>query len=265
MMTNRPTTRKPFAVINPNIPQNREQSCSARKERMGGYQQVTPPPKPMLPRLSSGGVTPPPKDMFYTPPTRGSDEEQSSPAESTPAPPSETSDSPTGCRLGYSPVGRSEIECQKFLLPPQSDRHSGKLTVVFDLDETLVSNRRPGLSSATPRHYLMHMFHILRELAEIVLWTASTEETGKHVLHQIDPKGEFFHHIIYRNSDWFTEGTHTKDLTLLGRSMDKVIIVENTPNCCKFNQQNAIMVEDFTGDLMYVFIPYHYYGLYTKN
>eukprot|EP01060_Flectonema_neradi_P035916 TRINITY_DN6730_c0_g1_i1.p1 TRINITY_DN6730_c0_g1~~TRINITY_DN6730_c0_g1_i1.p1 ORF type:complete len:348 (+),score=55.97 TRINITY_DN6730_c0_g1_i1:388-1431(+) len=203
--------------------------------RSGGY--LTP--KEGTPNSSSG---------FRTP---GSS--PGSAAEITPGATSSAGSNRSGYRERYgyvSPVPLSVNQLpSKFLLPPQSPTQHGKLTIVFDLDETLVSNRRPGVATAIPRPYLTHLLKSIRDRVEIVLWTASTEETGRPVMQQIDPKGEFFHHVIYRNSKWFTDGTHTKDLTLLGRSMERTIIVENTPNCCKYNQQNALMVEDFVGDL----------------
>eukprot|EP01059_Diplonema_ambulator_P032547 TRINITY_DN642_c0_g2_i1.p1 TRINITY_DN642_c0_g2~~TRINITY_DN642_c0_g2_i1.p1 ORF type:complete len:318 (+),score=84.09 TRINITY_DN642_c0_g2_i1:70-1023(+) len=202
------------------------------------------------------------KNAFDTPPSKkgrlslgdvqtpvGS--ESSSPGstcEETPAP-STPMDSPFVRRGQVSPVCLEDTSEKCFyLLPPQDPSHYGRLTVVFDLDETLVSNRRPGQAPAIARNYLIHMFQLIKGLVEVVLWTASTEDTGRPVVQQIDPKGEFFHHVIYRNQKWFTDGSHTKDLKLLGRDMDRVLIVENTPNCCKFNPQNAIMVEDFVGD-----------------
>ena len=172
-----------------------------------------------------------------------------SPMEVTPAPSSPASQHATPFRV---PSLTPRMKETRHILPPQAMEHHGKLTVVFDLDETLVSNRRPGSAPAIARHYLKHMCRLLEGLVEVVLWTASTEETGRPVVRQIDPTGTFFHHVVFRNNKWFTDGVHTKDLTLLGRDMDRVLIVENTPNCCKLNPQNAIMVEDFVGDLRYV-------------
>ena len=169
-----------------------------------------------------------------------------SPMEVTPAPSSPASQHATPFRV---PSLTPRMKETRHILPPQAMEHHGKLTVVFDLDETLVSNRRPGSAPAIARHYLKHMCRLLEGLVEVVLWTASTEETGRPVVRQIDPTGTFFHHVVFRNNKWFTDGVHTKDLTLLGRDMDRVLIVENTPNCCKLNPQNAIMVEDFRGDL----------------
>eukprot|EP00754_Rhynchopus_humris_P006957 Rhum_TRINITY_DN13283_c0_g1::Rhum_TRINITY_DN13283_c0_g1_i4::g.58708::m.58708/K15731/CTDSP; carboxy-terminal domain RNA polymerase II polypeptide A small phosphatase len=176
--------------------------------------------------------------------------EYDSPLEVTPVPSSPSSDHcPSPFRVPSLTPTPHLCNTSHLLLPPQAAEHRGKMTVVFDLDETLVSNRRPGASPAIQRHYLKHMCRLLEGLVEVVLWTASTEETGRPVVEQIDPKGTFFHHVVFRSAKWFSSATHTKDLTLLGRDMERVIIIENTPNCCKLNPQNALMVEDFRGDL----------------
>lgn len=123
------------------------------------------------------------------------------------------------------------------------------LTVVLDLDETLVSNRRADLTHAILRPYALHVLNALRHMQglEIVLWTASTRETGAPVVEQLHEGGLVFDDVIFRNDLWFTEPVHTKDLRLLGRDMDRVVVFDNAPNCCKLNPQNAVLVEDFLG------------------
>jgi len=91
--------------------------------------------------------------------------------------------------------------------------------------------------------------HALRQLpkVEIVLWTASTRETGTPVVAQLQQNSPIFDEVIFRNDAWFTEPIHTKDLRLLGRDLDKVVVLDNAPNCCKLNPQHGVLVEDFTG------------------
>ncbi|KPI88916.1 hypothetical protein ABL78_1961 [Leptomonas seymouri] len=123
------------------------------------------------------------------------------------------------------------------------------LTLVLDLDETLVSNRDTRRSGAVLRPYCLHVLNALRHMKEleIVLWTASTKETASPVVEQLHQTGIIFDDIIYRNNLWFTQPIHTKDLKLLGRDMDRVLIVDNSVGCCKMHPRNSLLVEDFHG------------------
>lgn len=148
-------------------------------------------------------------------------------------------------------VARAPITNRRtHLLPPmESLRQRPILTVVFDLDETLVSNRHPHLPQAILRPYALHVLNAMRQMEglEIVLWTASTAETAAPVLRQLQSRGAVFDEIICRNDSWFTDPIHTKDLRLLGRDMDRVVIFDNAVGCLKLNPGNAVLVEDFTG------------------
>ncbi|ESL12223.1 hypothetical protein TRSC58_00013 [Trypanosoma rangeli SC58] len=139
---------------------------------------------------------------------------------------------------------------QNFLLP-QVEAHETcpTLTVVLDLDETLVSNRNGAFLAAILRPYCLHFLNALRHMKglEVVLWTASTKETALPVVEQLSQSGLVFDEVIYRNDMWFTEPLHTKDLRLLGRDMDRLLIVDNAANCCKLNPRNSVLADDFYG------------------
>ncbi|SCU66410.1 TFIIF-stimulated CTD phosphatase, putative [Trypanosoma equiperdum] len=146
------------------------------------------------------------------------------------------------------PVARTLF--QNFLLQEYDALDSRPvLTVVLDLDETLVSNRDSGATGAILRPYCLHMLNALRHMQglEVVLWTASTKETAAPVIRQLSQSGPVFDDVICRNSSWFTEPLHTKDLRLLGRDMSRVIIFDNSTACCKLNPRNAVIVDDFRG------------------
>jgi hypothetical protein len=138
---------------------------------------------------------------------------------------------------------------RRYLLAEREAHEKPLLTVVWDLDETLVSNRNVNLSQAILRPYALHVLNALRHMKdlEVVLWTASTEETGAPVVDQLYSGGSVFDDVIFRNNSWFTEPIHTKDLRLLGRDMDRVVVFDNAPNCCKLNPTNAVLVDDFMG------------------
>ena len=124
-------------------------------------------------------------------------------------------------------------------------------TVVWDLDETLCSNRGPGRALIRPGAVeclkAVHALSTPERPVEQVLWTASVESLARQVLTQLDPQGILFQHHVFRDRRWFKETGYTKDLRLLGRDMDRVVIIENSPFSVTLNRQNSILVKDYMG------------------
>lgn len=131
-------------------------------------------------------------------------------------------------------------------------QHRGAVTIVFDLDETLCNNRRPGKALFRPHTMeLLHHLHNLRNdpavncYVEIVLWTASMECVARPVVERMDPTGNLFQHRIYRDRRWYKETGYTKDLKRLGREMHHTVIIENSPASVHLNRKHSILVKDF--------------------
>lgn len=128
------------------------------------------------------------------------------------------------------------------LIPAQSLSDQGKLVVVLDLDETLVRFREGPVHW---RPFFAEFLDSIKSCCEVVLWTASTEECAQRVMSTLDPDGDRLHHKVYRTDRWFKGVPYTKDLTLLNRDMRRVVIIENTFECCASNPANSILVTDY--------------------
>ncbi|KAG5490314.1 hypothetical protein JKF63_00434 [Porcisia hertigi] len=128
------------------------------------------------------------------------------------------------------------------LIPPPQPQDVGKLVVVLDLDETLVYSRsvtvykRPGL---------LELLKVLKGKCELIVWTAGTREYALGVIRTIDSV-QAVQYCIYRHSIWWSGDVGcTKDLRLLGRPMDRVILIDNTPSVFLANPHNSLLVKDF--------------------
>ena len=141
-----------------------------------------------------------------------------------------------------------EVLIPRHLLHRPHPNQTPKLTVVLDLDETLVSNRIMG-RQAVLRNYLKTFSEELKKLTglEIVLWTASVDFIAIQVVQQFDPHHHLFDAHIYRDSLWFEETNYTKDLSLLGRNLDRTLLIDNNPECCVLHPNNCLLVDDFLG------------------
>eukprot|EP01059_Diplonema_ambulator_P014129 TRINITY_DN24987_c0_g1_i1.p1 TRINITY_DN24987_c0_g1~~TRINITY_DN24987_c0_g1_i1.p1 ORF type:complete len:311 (+),score=51.30 TRINITY_DN24987_c0_g1_i1:44-934(+) len=149
-----------------------------------------------------------------------------------------------GCRSrGRAPSMLHEPSVD--MIPPQSEASKGKVTVILDLDETLIYARNGPLYA---RPHLDLLFGLLKDHCETVVWTAGIKAYAQCIIKNIDPSG-VIEHCIYRHKKWFSgRPGYQKDLKMLGRNMDNVLIVENTPDCVRGNPENGIVVQDYEGD-----------------
>lgn len=135
-------------------------------------------------------------------------------------------------------------EADKELVAPKEAHLKDRLTIVLDLDETLIYARegplygRPGLDE---------LMLFLKDNCEAIVWTAGVKAYAQAVVRNID-KHDAIRHTVYRHKKWFTGmAGYNKDLTLLGRDLNTTLIVENTPDCVRGNEANGILVADYEG------------------
>lgn len=93
--------------------------------------------------------------------------------------------------------------------------------VFFNMkDHTVYVKQRP---------YLHTFLERVAGMFEIVVFTASQSIYAEQLLDILDPDGKFFSHRAYRESCIFSDGSYTKDLTVLGIDLAKVAIIDNSP------------------------------------
>lgn len=127
------------------------------------------------------------------------------------------------------------------------------LSYFFDLAETLVHstlepcddadftfpvnfNLKEHMVYVRCRPHLKDFMERVSSLFEIIIFTASQGIYAEQLLNVLDPKRKFFRHRVYRESCVFVEGNYLKDLSVLGRDLAHVIIIDNSPQVlCKIS------------------------------
>eukprot|EP00294_Goniomonas_avonlea_P005558 CAMPEP_0114551816 /NCGR_PEP_ID=MMETSP0114-20121206/6800_1 /TAXON_ID=31324 /ORGANISM="Goniomonas sp, Strain m" /LENGTH=778 /DNA_ID=CAMNT_0001736665 /DNA_START=352 /DNA_END=2688 /DNA_ORIENTATION=- len=85
------------------------------------------------------------------------------------------------------------------------------------------------------------------ELFEVIVWTAAPKEVAQQVLDRIDPRG-YIKGRLYREACTTSGGDRVKDLSKLGRPLDFVMIVDDTPSSYKLQPQCAMPIKKFIED-----------------
>lgn len=163
---------------------------------------------------------------------------------------------------------RSEVDDLPFLLEPLSEE-SGcdkrRKCAVIDLDETLVHSSFAPVSNAdfvipveidgtVHQVYVLKRPHVdeflqkMGELFECVLFTASLGKYADPVADLLDKWG-VFQARLFRESCVFHHGSYVKDLSRLGRELDQIVIIDNSPMSYMFHPQNAVPVISWFDDM----------------
>lgn len=144
----------------------------------------------------------------------------------------------------------SNQKLQSGLVGPKHRAHRSRLTIVLDLDETIVSFGDKAYkmdAGLIPRPYLAELLDYLSSIdAEVIVWSAASERYVKKALSIIDPTGTRFSHVISYSPDWwFGNDYYEKNIHWLKRDMKDTLIIENRPLSVRNCNGNAILVEEW--------------------
>ena len=99
------------------------------------------------------------------------------------------------------------------------------------------------------RPYLEDTLDKLKELYELVAWTAGVKDYADPILDRIDPDGTIFKTRMYRDSCVKCEQFFIKDLDIiLDREKTNMCIVDNSILSFAFDLPNGVPINSFMGD-----------------
>ncbi|OMJ80049.1 hypothetical protein SteCoe_19777 [Stentor coeruleus] len=149
------------------------------------------------------------------------------------------------------------------LIEPQLPKFIGKNTLVLDLDETLVHSSFTSLPCdinfslfledqeyniyVLKRPEVDRFLKVCCELFEVVIFTASLEEYASPLIDLLDIEKKIPYRL-YRDSCTIINNSFVKDLSRLGRDLNHVVIVDNSPTSYSLQPMNAVPIKTWIDD-----------------
>jgi len=122
-------------------------------------------------------------------------------------------------------------------------------TLVLDLDETLVHYYEVGgEGSFRVRPGCDKFLQEMSEIYEVVIFTAAMQDYADWVLDQIDAKKRISYRL-YRQHASPTGMVFVKDLSKIGRPLNKTIIVDNVAENFSLQPDNGIFIKSWFDDM----------------
>lgn len=88
----------------------------------------------------------------------------------------------------------------------------------------------------------------LSQLFEIVIFTAASKDYADWILDVLDSENQYIKHRLYRHHTQYDDGVYVKDLSILGRDLKKVIIIDNIKDNFERQESNGIEIRTWTSD-----------------
>jgi len=147
-----------------------------------------------------------------------------------------------------------------YYLPPMKKYY--KYTLVLDLDETLIYLMPNNIylteegkigetrHSLIFRPGLIEFLKKMKNIYELIIFSFGTLEYVDSVIKIIEKNEKFFEHVLYRQHATINNGEYIKDLSLLGRNLKNILIVDDISQVFKLQEKNGICIKAFYGDIV---------------
>lgn len=137
--------------------------------------------------------------------------------------------------------------CNTFESPIRSLENSKKSEVVSIIHTG--ADKSKCLLKIYIRPYALQLLKVLNLYYEIIVFTSGVLSYAQPIVDYLDPEGSYISYVLHRQHCIMSKNWVIKDLRILSqRSLDKIIMVDNSVLSFANNMDNGIYVPTYDGD-----------------
>lgn len=122
-----------------------------------------------------------------------------------------------------------------------------KYSLILSLDKTL-SYKNNKTNDIILRNGLFSFLSTIKPFFELILFSIDSQDVSYPIINMIENDKKYFDYKFYKDHCVLYKNNLIKDLTLIGRDLSKIIIVDNNETCFELNKENGIKISSFYGD-----------------
>ena len=155
--------------------------------------------------------------------------------------------------LSLEPLKNNSINKNSKMNAPYIKKPSKKnYSLVISLDDTLLhfkagmNKNNKGIVKLRPG--LTEFFEAVKPYYEIIVFNCGNKNYCDLILNSFDNKNIYIDYKLNRDHCIIVKNDYIKDITKIGRDINKIIIVDNIPQNYRLNKENGIYIKSFYGD-----------------
>ena len=139
------------------------------------------------------------------------------------------------------------------IIPPYiSYPNKKEFSLVISLDETLIHFKSGSIKNNKGiiqlRPGLIEFFETIKPYYEIIVFCNGNKKYTDLIVNSIDEKKTYIDYRLYRDHCIIICNDFVKDISRIGRPINKIVIVDNIPQNYRLHKENGINIKSFYGD-----------------
>ena len=129
-------------------------------------------------------------------------------------------------------------------IPYIKESPSKKYSLVLNLNKTLAFYNKGKIALRTG---LFSFLSMIKPYYELISFSSEPDNITKSIIKEIESKGKVFDYNFGREHCILYENTLVKDISLIGRDIKNILIVDHDEKSFKLNEENGIKISKFEG------------------